>query len=164
MRWLLPLLLVVTGCSSVPVIDELTTPSFDFELVFEGNEAFDDKALTRALAFDLSEFADQEHSRAAADDAAYALQVHYRGRGYRLAEVEYEVGPGSRLTLRVDEGPRTTVDEAGIAYEGVTAFDGVEVRAFFNGPRLGTFGRGDLLFIADRVNGNLRRRQSAAPN
>ncbi len=153
MRRLLPFLVLAAGCGSVPVIDELRAPSLDFTLELEGNQAFDDAQLTRAIAFDLGEFQDQGYARAAGDDAAFALEIHYRGRGYRLAAVEYEVGPGARLLLRVEEGPQTTVDEEGIAAQGVTVFDRDDLLAFFNGPRLGTLGRGDLLYIAERVRG-----------
>jgi outer membrane protein insertion porin family len=153
MRWLPVITLLVAGCNSVPVLDQLTRPSLDFELVIEGNHTFNEVTLTRALAFDLTEFTAQGHSRSAGDDVAFALEVHYRGRGYGRAEVDYTVGPGARLALRVEEGPRMTVDEEDLAVHGVTVFTRSELLAFFNGPRLGTFGRGALLFIEDRVRG-----------
>lgn len=157
MRWLLALCLLVAGCRNVAVLDELTTPSFDFELTFVGNAALDDGALKRAIAFDLGEFAAQEHSRAAGDDAAFALEVYYHGRGYRKAEVQYTAGPGARLELRIVEGPRTTVDEESLTANGVTVFDREELSAFFNGPRLGTLGRGDLIFIESRLRSSTLR-------
>jgi outer membrane protein insertion porin family len=156
-RWFdLFALLLLAGCGSVPIVSDLGGPKRGFDLVLEGNASLGDGPLTRAIAFDLGEFEDQGFSRPAADDAAFALEVYYRGLGFHRAQVSWRIedaAPGERprLVLAIDEGPRATIDEKGLAVSGVSAFEQAEVGAFFNGPRLGNLGRGDLLYIDDRV-------------
>lgn len=147
-------LLWLSSCAVVPEALDPSAPTLGIELELVGNEGLGRKEILRALAFDLAEFEEQGYSRAAADDVAYALEAHYLSKGYRLAEVdELVTEPGGEVHLRLEvvEGPRTTIDEGAIRAEGVTAFKRAELLAFLNGPRLGTLGRGDLIFQESRV-------------
>lgn len=149
-------LLLLAACSVVPEAIDPSVPEVGIELVIVGNENVSRGDALKALSFDLSEFESQGYSRAAADDVAYALEAHYLSLGYRLAEVEEKLtqeGDSVHLHLTVVEGPQTIVDEDAIRAEGVTVFTQEEVVAFFNGPRLGTLGRGDLIFQDSRVRG-----------
>ncbi len=151
-----PLLILLASVAGACRSTELPGLGADrgFTFSVEGNEAFGDAVLERALAFELAEYARAEFSRALADDAAYQAQVYYRTRGFPFAEVEDEVeetDEGPHLVLRVIEGPRTVVKDDAIEVVGVTVFPREEVRALFEGPRSGSFGGGDLLFVADRV-------------
>lgn len=139
---------LTAACSSLSV---LPGPERDFEWVVEGNEELDRAAIEGILAYDLAQFEEQEHDRAAADDAAFALEIAYRRRGFRQARVEYSIEPGPKLVLRVTEGPRTTLDEEAVQIRGVKAFSREEVLAFLEGPRLGALGRGPLLYVENRV-------------
>ncbi len=152
MKHLLLLVALCCGCHSVASLrDELTAPRLPFEVTIDGNQAFDDASLVRAIAFELSEYDQEGRSRAAADDAAFALEVTYRSRGYREAQVDYAVESQGGLHFTIQEGPRTIIDEENLRIEGVRAFSRDEVLAFFNGPRLGLLGRGALLYIEERV-------------
>lgn len=155
LRFLL-MTLLLCSCSSVPIVSSMVAPKRGFDLLLEGNHSLDQATISAALAFDLGEFEAQGFSRPAADDAAFALEVHYQGLGFHQAQVQWEVQAASgdqrpQLVLRIVEGPRATVDEDGLTATGVHAFDPAQVLAFFNGPRLGRLGRGDLIYIQERV-------------
>ena len=147
------LLVVLSGCRA-PTKQDLLGTSRGFDLVIDGNEVLTRGEVERAVEFDLSEFEENGYGRAFADDVAYQALAHYRQKGFPFAAVEYSVeGTAARpvLTLHVVEGPRTLLDEERITAEGVNEFTDVEVRSFFNGPRTGLLGRGDLLYVASRV-------------
>lgn len=147
-------LLLAGACQSISGGGEEDTSERPFDLVIQGNERVAKGTLERAMALDLEGLVSSEFQHSFADDAAYQAQVTYYDLGHPFARVDYDLstaGERPRLTLTVDEGPRTILDLEALEAVGVQEFSKEELRAFFGGPRTGPLGGGDLLYVADRA-------------
>ena len=81
-----------------------------WELDFEGNDAIGDSALSDVIVDVMTEFDQTTTHRSVLDDAAYAIESHYRSRGWVDAQASYELDESVSNTLlaiiRIEEGPR----------------------------------------------------------
>jgi len=88
-------------------------------VTIEGNESIPTEALLEAAADHLRDFSDRGVGKAAIDDAAYRIELHYRSRGFAFAIVDYAI-EGKSLAVDnapndvrflVDEGPKVILSE-----------------------------------------------------
>ena len=148
--WALALL---GGCRSVAPA-ELLGRGRAFELVVQGNDSLARSTIERAIAFELDEFERNDFDPSFADDAAFQALLLYREQGYPAAEVDFVIEGGRArpvLVLRVDEGPRTLLDEERFAVQGARELARDEVLSFFLAERGGLLGGGEQPYVADRV-------------
>jgi len=141
-------LLVIGACRSSPTTSEEPFPIGALETIrIEGNTAFTRDELAEVVRAEIGEAADGRISKADVDDAAFALEVFHRERGFPFVLVDYDWEPESgRATFRVDEGNRVRVDSIRIL--GQRAFDEEAVQALFGGlPELD----GAPLFVEDTL-------------
>lgn len=147
------LLVLLAGCRGAGTAPPERREAWRVELA--GERSFDDRTLFAAMADELRELAD-EPSKAAVDDAAWALQDFLRGRGFPRARVDYSVEPGPDGTvarLTVEEGPRTQVQS--VELEGVESFDPERLQRSFSGPTEGLSG-GHFWLVRDRLEAGRR--------
>ena len=90
------------------------------------------------------------------DDAAYELVLLLRERGYAGAEVTYEV-EGGAAQLRVSAGPRSTLGAVEVVADAACPLSEDDLARYVSGPRTGLFGRGEVLYVARRVEQAPRR-------
>ena len=85
----------------------------------EGQRTFDEGALLEVIAEDLRDLERRSSPKAAADDAAFSLELHYRELGFPACRVDYRVDAdpptGLCIVLNVDEGPRVRIIRARFA-------------------------------------------------
>ena len=126
---------------------------------FIGGRAFTPEEMRTALADSIREINERGLSKPRADDAAYFLAVHYRKHGFSEVEVDYEIR-GSRLLLRIREGPRTYLRE--VRFVGNRLIDDKTLLEYMVGgtrermvaePNSIPFVRGDVEAGAARVRG-----------
>ena len=91
------------------------------DLSFVGHGSFAEKELIQVVASELAGLDGSPVDKAAVDDAAYAIELFYRGKGFPDVNVDYEFTPGdpARASFRVEEGPLVTVESFEV--EGVRA-------------------------------------------
>lgn len=103
------------------------------DLSFEGNQAFDDEELRRVVGTEIADLDERPVDKASIDDAAYAIELFYRGRGFPDVTVDYEFVPGSEdgarpgAVFNTDEGPRVLVERLDL--EGAVSIAGEELAA-----------------------------------
>ncbi len=145
---------LAAGCSSLPESLPLVGDERPYELSFSGNERITRRELQRAASFDLAHYESSGFERAHIDDAAFELELHYKKLGFPEARVEYEVDQGGqrpRVRFKIHEGPRATIASIQIEGNDSPGFDDESLITFFEGPRSGLLGRGDLYYVADRA-------------
>ncbi|MCP3920647.1 MAG: BamA/TamA family outer membrane protein [bacterium] len=166
MRALVLVCLLLAACrgTGTAAVDTQESALPAFEVVFVGNGFIPDRVLRNVIDLDLEEFALSDFQEAFVDDAAFQIGLHYKGAGCAFVVVEYAVERGAEapvVTFTIDEGPivlLTAIDCQAIAAPGdEPVFGPKEHEAFFEGPRIGTFGRGTLLYIEDHVRSAPRR-------
>ena len=127
------------------------------DLSFEGVEDAERERLAEVVGEELAGGSGHPVDKAAVDDAAYAIELHYRDQGYPDAEVEYryEEVPGGRprASFTVARGPRSTVTARRVL--GVHALDDGEVEVLLADLAPG---KPWVLASARRAVGLLRRR------
>ena len=135
---------------------ELETKSAkSYEIVFQGNTALSETALSREAAKELEAFDKEGHRPADIDDAAFQMQIAYRKEGYAFAAVDYQIDKKPELTtvtFLISEGPRVMVGE--IILAGNQAFDDAALKPYFEKNRSGLDGilaQGELVFIRSEV-------------
>ncbi len=122
------------------------------ELHFQGNESVSPAALRRAAAAELADLERRGYRRAEVDDAAFAMEAHYRSQGFPFARVRYRYEIRAEVlhaTFLVQEGPRCRL--LAIEAEGVTAFPPDTVEALFRPEG------DDSLYVATHVAGAAAR-------
>ncbi len=154
--WILPLALAA-GCRSTPEDGgEGAAPAgtSGVELRFEGNDVLSGRDLRRAIVDELGDL-QRLGTKAATDDAAFAMEEHYRSQGFHEARVEYryeaEPGGGARARFEIREGPRAVIEA--IEIEGAASFEAAELARLFAGERAGLLDRGDLYYSREAVSG-----------
>lgn len=124
MRRLLPLLLLA-GCA----LSREAPEGPGWRATFEGAAALERAELLEVVRPDLSARAPQPPRRSDADDAAFALEEHYRALGWPAVAVGYELRPApdgaAEVAFRVDEGPPCVI--ASVQVEGATVFPAGEL-------------------------------------
>lgn len=137
-RWsplLLVLALACSGCALLRGPKRVAPDSYRLE--FEGLDTYSEDQLIRSALADLNDFVKDGYRKSAIDDAAYAIERHYRDRGFPFARVEYtyEAEPGALPLARflIEEGPRTELVEAIIdrGDEANDVFPSEELEALF---------------------------------
>jgi len=123
-------LVLGSGCrASAP---QPPVPPYELTTVFTGQHAFRAERLRSIVLAELARLAGTRPTKADVDDAAFALELAYRTRGFPFVRVDYELielpeaPPCARFTI--DEGPLTLVGE--LRLEGFSALDPVRARAF----------------------------------
>ena len=156
--WILPLALAA-GCRSTPERGgEGPAPggSLDVEVSFRGNDGLSDRELRRAIVDELGDL-ERLGTKAATDDAAFALEEHYRGLGFHEVRVDYRHRPqpagGVRARFEIREGPRAVIEA--IEIEGARSFDAGELARLFAGERAGLLERGGLYYSRAAVSGGV---------
>ncbi len=120
-----------------------------FSLVLEGAVSFSERELETAIDAELEDFRRGELRRAFVDDAAFALESHYRQAGFPLARVDYRIEArpaGPLVVLTIHEGPRVRLES--LDFEGLAAFSPGFARRFFEFPAAG---RGEPPWFTDRA-------------
>jgi outer membrane protein assembly complex protein YaeT len=144
---------VLAGCRSTDELSGVKTQLFDspdtYELEFAGVRSLSTGLLQRAAAADLEDFEAGGFRAAPIDDAAYAIENFYRGRGFPFAEVDYELDalPGQRPLVRFEvvEGPRCIVGS--VSTRGQQAFTSDELADLLGGPTTQVFGLGRVYYV-----------------
>ena len=103
------------------------------ERVFVGNATFSDAELNDVVSREFLASETTEISRTAVDDAAFALELFYRKRGFASVLVEYELvdEAAGRVRFDIDEGPRTRIGLLKI--EGNASYGNDELSALVPG-------------------------------
>jgi len=114
-RGALLVLLALAGCRSAGKAQEELP--FPLSLDFRGQESVEAERLEEVVRKELVRLEIREPDKAAVDDAAFALELYYRARGYADVVVEYEFQPGNppRAVFTVEEGPQLRVRELVVA-------------------------------------------------
>lgn len=117
-RWLQALLLcaLATGCSLLGGVRE---PE-DVTLLFLGASGVERSELVERIAFLFEGFAQTERPASVLDDAAFEIEIFFRERGFRDAQVESELVPNAEgkpiARFDVRQGVRTRL--ASVAFPG----------------------------------------------
>lgn len=74
-------------------------------IVFSGNTTFTNEQLAQEVAEAITEIQQKGLTRPRADDLAFYVSVYYRKQGFAKADIRWDI-VGSRLVLRISEGPR----------------------------------------------------------
>jgi outer membrane protein assembly complex protein YaeT len=122
------------------------------EVRFQGNDDMSARQLREAAAYELARFQEMGYRPADVDDAAYQMELEYKGRGYAFAAVDYRyeiVGDQAVVTFAIEEGPRVEIDD--IVINGNRAFSAGELRAFFLEDQEGPLGAGPTYYIRSEV-------------
>lgn len=129
-------------------------PELPFPLVlqFEGEKTIDEATLDRVVRAELARLEVTEPDKAAVDDAAFALELYYRGRGHAdvLVEYDFETSPGGEplARFRITEGPVVHVRE--LVLEGLKTVDQKTVReAFGDAARGGIYDEQHIAKVID---------------
>jgi len=133
---LLLLALGAAGCRSA-LIEPLAGPpplrGERWEVRFEGNETLAEDELREAMEERLVEFHATGLTKPGVDDAAYELELYYRGQGFARAYVDYSFaereGEGTLATFLIEEGPRIALER--LVVRGHASFEDEELHAFF---------------------------------
>lgn len=143
------LLALALGALTAACRGPATAPTVqaEIEMVFVGKRSIDEERLRGVILSELSRLEATRPSKAAIDDAAFALELFYRARGFAFARVDYEhrdePGEAVRAHFHIEEGEQVRVRE--LRLEGVSAFDPAVARAQF-----GSAARGGI-YDADRL-------------
>jgi len=136
--FMLLLAFVLAGCRTVGS----SSASRHWELRFVGNESLGSSALSDVVVDYMVDFETSGFARSVLDDAAFAVESHYRSLGwpkasatYRLEDLDRE---GLRATIRVVEGKRCELGS--VSFRGNTAFRAKELRELVGGHQAGLFG------------------------
>ena len=122
------LLALALGCrASGPAVVPLP---FELALEFEGQESVGADDLERIVRRELARLEVSAPDKSAVDDAAFALELFYRARGYADVRVDYDYEPDPpRARFTIHEGPRVRVREFTI--DGPSELSPQVVRARF---------------------------------
>ena len=114
-----------------------------YDVEYRGNESVGSGTLDDVIVDNLVDFERHGFRASAIDDAAFAVQDHYRSRGWRNATAVHEIRTGEdgklHAVIRIEEGVRTELDR--IAFRGGTVFDSHELKVLVEGPSGGLFDR-----------------------
>jgi outer membrane protein assembly complex protein YaeT len=104
------LALPALACRSSQAADELP---YEILLGFEGAERASTEELEQVARAELVRLELDVPDKTAVDDAAFALELFYRTRGYPDVRVDYEFEPGppARALFEIHEGQQVRVDE-----------------------------------------------------
>ncbi len=120
----------LAACRAAPGADGVQP---EVELAFEGEEHIGEDSLREAVLEELGRWGYRHPTKAAVDDAAFALELFYHARGFPWVRVEYEYesepGVPVRARFRITEGVQTSVRE--LFLEGIRALDPPHARSFF---------------------------------
>jgi outer membrane protein insertion porin family len=122
------LALLAPACRSTQETAELP---YEILLAFEGAEQTADETLEQVARAERARLELDAPDKTAVDDAAFALELFYRGRGYPDVRVDYEfeLGPPARARFEITEGPLVSVEE--LVIEGLEVMDPTLARSFF---------------------------------
>ena len=145
--------------------DEAPEASVHQQATFERNEFFSDSVLREVVQPSLEEFASSGGRRAFVDDAAFDVEVRYRGAGFHKVRVDWALeGEGASAVPQfvVEEGPRAVILSIQPRFKGEhsSGLEEKDLQRFFEGPRTGLFGGGDLVFVKDRIGAAVSRIES----
>ena len=155
---ILPLMIVLAlaSCRGVGVTPFSTPPPLEgdgWSVRFTGNATLPVGELRTAIAEQLAEFDAEGISKPGVDDAAYALEIDYRDRGFPHAYVDYDYleteADGVRATFQVEEGARVVLER--IQLEGADSFPKEELLAFFPQRSTGLFADAPRYYVQSRV-------------
>ncbi len=146
--FLLLALLLVHSCAGPRLSKALQER---FRLQFEGHSSFSERDLLGVVAREL-EAPSSLGTEAQIDDAAFALESFYLEHGHPFARVDYDFEEDaegrSRVRFRIEEGPRTRIEELRI--QGATAFAPETLQA------LSEEVRGEEIFVRSKLESALR--------
>jgi outer membrane protein insertion porin family len=117
---------VALFCLLTPVAAAGTT------ITFTGNHTFSADELLQTAGEDLGRQGESSPSKAAADDAAFSMEVFYRQSGFAFAVVTYEFTSNSgdgQIVFHIEEGSR--VDLRSIELTGKLYYNPATLRTFF---------------------------------
>ncbi len=135
-------LLVAPGCQTgLFGGDEEPSRAAMPEVRFVGIQAVDRSDLEDAALRELRSFRERGGSRADAADAAYAMEVLLRERGFHESRVTFDV-TGALVTFTVHEGPRALL--ATVSFTGHDTFSDEVLRPYFDFRGEGFLGFGLL--------------------
>ncbi len=124
-------------------------------VVFVGGAGVPESLRLRAMADSMEDLAGGKRRRAAADDAAYALEQLYHTQGFPFVTVEVSFGdaespdPAGPVTFTLVEGPRTAL--VSVTIEGNTAFSDDELQELFRDRDRGLLAPGLAWYSADAM-------------
>ena len=141
------LLLVVSSCrSTAPKSDDKV--DVKWELKLKGNKSIGDGALADVIVDYMADFEKSGFANSILDDAAFAIESHYRAKGWPFASATYTVDERREndliAAIHVDEGRRCALGR--VSFEGVNAFKHGDLRKRFDRPEEGLF-KGRTWFI-----------------
>ena len=147
-------LLAIGACQSTsPKTEEL--PALP-NIAVQGNRSLSSGSLNDIARAELDTALGNVRSIAAADDAAFALEQHYRELGFPAARVTYvwsepdAENPQGQARFTIVEGTRVSIEE--FLFTGNRSLGSKALTALYTGPRLGLLGAGELAFEESRAN------------
>ena len=81
------------------------------QIHFSGVKSFKENTLRSALSEQITEISRAGLTPATADDTAFFLGIYYRKNGFPDVDVKWNLVPGGKLALTVNEGPRVDLGE-----------------------------------------------------
>ncbi len=141
---------LLAGCRSSPASETEVAPGKAAAdvFVFRGAASFDKEALLEVVVAELAAVERNGLGKADVDDAAYALEEHYRASGFPFALVDYELTGGAesdpegeealalprqpeRVIFQVDEGARLRL--TALLFDGNETYTDKELRTLVLG-------------------------------
>jgi len=153
--WVVLVACVTAGCRSSAMHGEASVQDDSaaraktkWELRIQGNQSLGDGALRDVVIDYMADFEKSGFAHSVIDDAAYAIESHYKSKGWPFASATYSVTerrPGDLLAeIRVAEGERCALGR--VSFEGVEVFAHGELRKRFDRPEEGLF-KGRTWFV-----------------
>ena len=156
--WVVGLALAICLGTSAPVSAEKTGDGRRYAFQFEGNRAMSDAALRRSASIELEAFVQNGGREADLEDAAFQMEITYRGEGYAFAVVSYTRIAREDLVqavFTIDEGPRVLIEH--IEFPGRTVVPADDLEALFVPSRMIFARSSDRPFVPSEINAGVSR-------